>query len=128
MTSNNYKIFSGRLGRQNTVLALVYLLPMIAVSLLFALLASTMQHSIVSIIVYGIYIFSVVIILLLALSVFIRRLHDSSRSGLYLLIYFIPFGGLYLLYLYFFVKSDINKNKYGTCLLGHNYLAVLGFK
>ena len=42
----------------------------------------------------------------------VRRLHDTSHSGWWLLIGFVPFGGLYLFYL-FVSDSDPGENKYG---------------
>ncbi len=49
----------------------------------------------------------VLLLLLPSLSVSIRRLHDTGRSGLYLL---IP---IYNIYLLFFVGSDPGPNQYG---------------
>ena len=61
------------------------------------------------------YIFLVITILTLipAISAGVRRLHDTNKSGFYLLFSFIPFiGGLILL---FFLITDgtKGKNKYG---------------
>ena len=61
------------------------------------------------------YLFLVITILTLipAISAGVRRLHDTNKSGFYLLLGFIPFiGGLILL---FFLITDgtKGKNKYG---------------
>lgn len=59
-----------------------------------------------------IYVLVVLALLLPGFAVSIRRLHDLDKSGWTLLIGFIPFGGLYLLYLY--VKAgDDGPNSYG---------------
>ena len=47
-----------------------------------------------------------------SLAVAIRRLHDTGRSARWLLIQFVPFGGLYLLYLYVQPSSG-EANAYG---------------
>lgn len=46
------------------------------------------------------------------LAALIRRLHDSDRSGLWLLIYFLPFGGLVLL-VFLFLDGTEGSNSYG---------------
>ena len=46
------------------------------------------------------------------LSVMIRRLHDSDRSGAWLLIWFLPFGGLVLL-VFACVEGTRGPNSYG---------------
>ena len=51
-------------------------------------------------------------VLLPSIGVSIRRLHDTGKSGWWLLLSFIPFGGLVLLY--FFVQdSQAGVNQYG---------------
>ena len=42
----------------------------------------------------------------------VRRLHDIGKSGWYLLIVFIPFGGFILLY-FFCIDSENQSNEYG---------------
>lgn len=46
------------------------------------------------------------------LAALVRRLHDSDRSGLWLLIYFLPFGGLVLL-VFLFLDGTEGPNSYG---------------
>ena len=49
-----------------------------------------------------------------AISVGVRRLHDTNRSGFFLLISFIPFiGGLFLLF-FLIPEGTKGKNKYGA--------------
>jgi uncharacterized membrane protein YhaH (DUF805 family) len=59
------------------------------------------------------------LILLYSLAVFlpsmavaVRRLHDTNRSGWFMLLAFVPLVSLYLLYL-MVVDSDPNNNSYG---------------
>lgn len=56
---------------------------------------------------YGSFIF------LPGLAVSIRRLHDTGRSGWWVLIAIIP-GGAFLLIYYFVQDSQAGENKYGT--------------
>ena len=61
------------------------------------------------------YIFLVITILTLipAISAGVRRLHDTNKSGFYLLLGFIPFiGGLILLF-FLITDGSKGKNKYG---------------
>lgn len=47
------------------------------------------------------------------LAVTVRRLHDTGRSGIFILLVFIPLiGGIWLLIL-LFTDSDFGENKYG---------------
>jgi uncharacterized membrane protein YhaH (DUF805 family) len=46
------------------------------------------------------------------LAVSVRRLHDTSRSGWWILIGLVPFVG-WLVLLYFFVLDSANDNQYG---------------
>ena len=49
-----------------------------------------------------------------AISAGVRRLHDTNRSGFFLLLSFIPFiGGLILLF-FFIAEGTKGKNKFGT--------------
>ncbi len=42
----------------------------------------------------------------------VRRLHDTGKSGWFLLLYFVPFGGLILL-IFYCIDSDHGANQYG---------------
>jgi len=48
------------------------------------------------------------------LAVEIRRLHDTNRSGWWLLIAFVPFLGALLLLIWFCFKGTAGDNKYGA--------------
>jgi uncharacterized membrane protein YhaH (DUF805 family) len=51
-------------------------------------------------------------LLLPGLGMSVRRVHDVGKTGWILLIAFIPFAGLYLLYLY--VQPSQDPNQYGN--------------
>jgi uncharacterized membrane protein YhaH (DUF805 family) len=52
-------------------------------------------------------------ILLPSLAVSVRRLHDTGRSGWWLLISFLPIIGFIVLLVFYLLKSD-EANKYGA--------------
>ena len=52
-------------------------------------------------------------LLLPSFSVSIRRLHDTDRTGWWLLIYLIPVIGFIVLLVFFLTDSDTGPNRYG---------------
>jgi uncharacterized membrane protein YhaH (DUF805 family) len=52
-------------------------------------------------------------LLLPSLSVAVRRLHDTDRTGWWLLIYLVPFIGFIVLLVFFLTDSDPGPNQYG---------------
>ena len=49
-----------------------------------------------------------------ALAVLIRRLHDTGKSGWWVLIGFVPFVGTIVLFVFSVLDSDAGDNKYGV--------------
>lgn len=54
------------------------------------------------------------ITLLPSISVAVRRLHDSGKSGWLYLLIFIPFIGQILILIFLLTKGDVKENKYGN--------------
>ena len=50
---------------------------------------------------------------LTGLAVSVRRLHDTNRSGVWILIGLVPLIGPIVLLVFFFMDSDPNENEYG---------------
>ena len=48
-----------------------------------------------------------------ALAVLVRRLHDTGKSGWWALIGFVPFVGAIVLLIFTVLDSDVAENKYG---------------
>lgn len=48
-----------------------------------------------------------------SISVAIRRLHDTDRSGWWILIWFVPIIGFIVLLVFYLLKSDPIDNRYG---------------
>jgi uncharacterized membrane protein YhaH (DUF805 family) len=55
-------------------------------------------------------------LILPSLSVAIRRMHDTDRSGWWILISFIPIIGFVLLLVFYLQKSDPGDNRYGPSM------------
>lgn len=55
------------------------------------------------------------IALIPSISLTIRRLHDTGRSGLYVLLPLIPYIGSLILLYFLCGSSDLDDNKYGSC-------------
>ena len=55
----------------------------------------------------------IVVTIVPALAVLVRRLHDTQRSGWWVLLGFVPLGGIVLL-IFTIRDSDSGKNRYGT--------------
>ena len=60
--------------------------------------------------IYGLF---VLLSLVPGFAVFVRRLHDTGRSGWYFLIAFIPLVGTILLFVWLFTDSKPETNKWG---------------
>jgi len=81
---------------------------------LFAILATIAANILDSII--GAPIFSIVVglgLLLPGLAVSIRRLHDTGRSGWWILIGLIPLIGFIVLIVFYVQEGDAGENEYG---------------
>ena len=100
---DNYVNFSGRASR-----------PAYWWWFLFAILASIVANIIDAAI--GVTIVSIIVALglfLPGLAVAFRRLHDTDRSGWWILIGLIPLIGFIVLLIFFVQKSDPADNQYG---------------
>ena len=49
-----------------------------------------------------------------ALAVLVRRLHDTGKSGWWVLIGFVPFVGTIVVFVFSVLDSDAGDNKYGA--------------
>jgi uncharacterized membrane protein YhaH (DUF805 family) len=53
------------------------------------------------------------IVFIPALAVAVRRLHDTNRSGWWILIYFIPLAGFIALFVFFVLEGTRGPNRFG---------------
>ena len=49
-----------------------------------------------------------------ALAVLVRRLHDTGKSGWWVLMGFVPFAGAFVLFVFSVLDSTPGENRYGT--------------
>jgi len=99
-----YATFSGRARRKEYWM-------FVLVNLVFSLVAAFLDGLVGSCVISGLYAFGV---LLPGLAVTVRRLHDTDRSGWWVLIAFVPFvGGIWLLVL-MTLDSSLRTNRFGS--------------
>ncbi|MFD4705063.1 DUF805 domain-containing protein [Gottfriedia sp. NPDC058432] len=101
----NYAVFSGRARR--TEYWMFFLFNAI-ISIILSILQSIANIGEVLTIIYSILVF------LPSLAVGARRLHDSGRSGWWLLLGLIPFIGTIILLIFFCLDSEEGDNRYGA--------------
>lgn len=100
----NYAVFQGRARRKEYWMFVLF-------NLIFSIIIGVIE-AILDISQYLTYIYTLAI-LLPSLAVAVRRLHDTGRSGWWLLIAFIPIIGGIILLVFECLDSDPNTNKYG---------------
>lgn len=104
---DNYANFQGRARRQEYwMYALINLIIVIILSMFDTLLFSSGNNFI-----SGIYSLAV---LLPGIAVSVRRLHDTDRSGWWLLLTFIPIVGVIILLIFMCVEGDHANNRFGS--------------
>jgi uncharacterized membrane protein YhaH (DUF805 family) len=110
------KLFEGRISRGHFWLGcLVYsgvwiLLPYLVSLLHDALPKSNMIDAVLILPVAIAMLFGA----LLFVSLIIRRLHDTNKSGLYILVIGLPFVGQLVLFYFLIQKGDSKTNHFGT--------------
>jgi uncharacterized membrane protein YhaH (DUF805 family) len=105
----NYATFSGRARRSEFW---YWWLAMIAVGLVFAILAALLGDGILGTVLnLGYFVFSLAV-LVPTIAVAMRRLHDSGKTGWLLLLALIPIVNLLLL-VFYVLPSDEGSNQYG---------------
>lgn len=107
----NYAGFSGRARRKEYWMFLLFHI----IFLVIAIILDNMLGLAFKDLGYGpIYLIYTVAVLIPALAVAIRRLHDTGRSGWYILISLIPFIGSLILLVFFASAGDVDDNEYGS--------------
>jgi len=104
-----YASFEGRASRQEYWM---FILVNLIITIVISTVESIIDVTISSDGIGAIAIIYMLFILLPSISVGVRRLHDTGRSGAWFLVLFLPFvGGI--LYLIFMVLDSHNQNEYG---------------
>ncbi len=104
-----YAVFSGRAQRaEYWYFVLFNLIIQIALTVVVGVLGEAVATiGSIALLIYGL------AILLPAIGVTIRRLHDTNRSGWWLLIAFIPLIGIIVLIVFLATDSIVGENQYG---------------
>lgn len=131
----SFQLFSGRLGRGEYLLGLIFMLVPLLLCLVLALfgafvLADSTYGS--SIAAFNMIIMSIVgalgvaSIFIIIPSLLVRRLHDLNQSGWWAVpcILFIPFAGLILALL----PGTKGENQYGKKHTAYDYLGIMGLR
>jgi len=117
---NKYAVFSGRARRKEYWFFVLF---NVLISLLLSIadgLTGTLNPLTGVGVLGGVY---MIAIMIPSIAVAVRRLHDTGRSGWWLLISLIPVvGGLVLLY-FLVLDSDPASNEYGECPKNNEYSA-----
>lgn len=101
----NYAVFGGRSRRMEYWMFVLF-------NLIFSIVLGFVDGMIGTAGVLGL-IYSLAI-LIPALAVSVRRLHDTNRSGWWLLIGLIPIVGVIVLIVFFVTDGDPGDNEYGA--------------
>lgn len=112
--TKHYADFNGRASRQEYwMFALVSIPVMFVVFLISGVLGATLGSSaglgVILILVIGLGLGLFIPSIALA----VRRLHDTGRSGWWLLLSFIPYIGSIILLVFYCLKSEDGNNSYG---------------
>ncbi|MGW4226533.1 DUF805 domain-containing protein [Streptomyces bauhiniae] len=98
-----YAVFSGRARRQEYWMFVLFNL---IISIVLAIVDAALDTSILGIVYF-------LAVLIPALAVTVRRLHDTSRSGWWILISLIPLVGGIILLVFTVFDSKPETNEYG---------------
>ncbi len=107
-----YATFAGRASRKEFwMFLLINVLIIVGIAVLAALVqGSETLYNIVSIV----YLLYIVAMILPSISVVVRRLHDTGRSGWWYFIQLVPFVGSIVMFVFLVLGSTPGNNKYGA--------------
>ena len=103
LTTSTYAQFSGRASRSEYWW---FALASLLVIIVAAVIDGATGGFVVTLLAY-------LFIIIPSLAVSVRRLHDTNRSGWYLLLNFIPLVGTILLFIWSVTPGDKKANQYG---------------
>ncbi len=112
--TTDFANFSGRARRREYWL---FCLATVIIGVIFGILSEVSVAS-GSGVFYGIVNFLIIVVnlalLIPSLAVLCRRLHDTGRSGLWILLIFVPIIGQIVLLVFSLLNGDHGDNKYGA--------------
>jgi uncharacterized membrane protein YhaH (DUF805 family) len=105
-----YSVFTGRARRKEywyfTLFNIVIIIPLTLIDMMTGTFSNEANMGLFS----GVFILA---ILIPSIAVSIRRLHDTNRTGWWMLISFIPIIGPIVLLIFLVQDSQIGENRYG---------------
>lgn len=103
--------FSGRARRREYWwFSLINMVLLFGMMLLAAYTSPTEEPSAFWLVVFGVYLLAA---LIPGLAVTVRRLHDTGKSGWWILINFVPYIGGFILFIFTVLDSEDGPNQYG---------------
>ncbi|MDE0938496.1 MAG: DUF805 domain-containing protein [Pirellulales bacterium] len=109
-----YAVFTGRARRAEIWYFILFnFIVSVVLQMLFGSVAETAEDGAASPLAFLPVLYTLVI-LLPSLAVAIRRLHDTGRSGWWILIALIPLVGTIVLIVFYVQDGDAGDNAYGT--------------
>lgn len=109
--SQKFATFSGRTRREEYWL--FYLDCLIVSSALSSLSLSLVHNIVANVIVTTISVAWTLFVLIPSLAVLVRRLHDTNRSGWWLLLFLLPIIGGIVLFVFTVLPGTVGENDYG---------------
>ncbi|HAH48461.1 DUF805 domain-containing protein [Gimesia sp.] len=104
-----YADFSGRARRKEYWMFILFnILISFVIGILGAIIGET--GGLITVSLSGLY---SLFIFIPSIAVTVRRLHDTNRTGWWILISLIPFFGAIILFIFMILDSDPNANAYG---------------
>jgi uncharacterized membrane protein YhaH (DUF805 family) len=103
-----YAVFSGRAGRREYWMFVLFN----AIAYVILSIIDAVIHSPILAAIYGL------AVIIPSLAVAVRRLHDTGRSGWWLLIGLIPFVGAIILIVFYVLEGQPGDNEYGPSITG----------
>ena len=107
--TSKYAAFSGRAGRKEYWMFILFDVIAAFVALVLDIMISAASGRNDGCVFYLLYLLAS---LIPTLTVSVRRLHDTGRSGWWLLLSFVPFGGI-VLFAFTLLPGDSGANEYG---------------
>lgn len=108
---NNYANFSGRARRKEYwMFTLFYIIAYLVLSFIDGIIGTFSMQTGIGLL-GGLFALAS---LLPAISVSVRRLHDTDRSGWWLLLAFIPIIGGLVLFIFYIMDSTPGENRFGA--------------
>jgi len=118
---NNFGVFSGRARRtEYWLFRLEIMLVGLVIGVPFSLLTNTSggeiipeSNSMLGFFILGVVAILAILLTIVDLGVTVRRLHDTGKSGWWILIRLVPYIGSLVIFIFMVMDSEAGENQYG---------------